>query len=585
MMRLRVLGLFLFIAGVCCPVARAQAQWSPAFLPGAYLPTVGVPGEIDTIYGWDKVYRGFGWGMRNIGPPFVGGYGSIACFGFLPDTFNFRSFAGGASFNIHSLHFDGRINFDISAPMGAYSIVHIGPIRARNSRDIVVADPDGYKPPRIYWEGDDGSYDSSRYTIIKVDDHKQSPQELEIYYRDVVCGHFLSDTIEDIIFEVNFLHKSSDTIFLCFKGGGRLFAEGPKNQLADSTIIAEPFNTLAYCPLISGEFHGDIRSDIIRFSLQDSSSIGRNAFYLKNDTPFSLSRLVSQWKDTLISESDNPEITYSNSGRGTWAFQALQHPHDNAEDAVFHLFSANKSEGFYIFRGSPDFGSHRLTLDSAAFVIPHPSKFDGSFSQHVMHDNLRLCSDMSGKHVPMLCIEGNIFATEEYFFYGLGAGLSDHASAYFNISPEIGMGNYFDTLTADGDNLEDMVFGMNSYSNTGNEFDGSGAILVMHGSHKIPIQLNQSVPPKYDPIPDDCITVSPNPVHRHTVVTWESACSGEVNVRLVDLLGRTVFEETQRTTGDLESLSLDLPPLPAGDYLLDLVQEPCTQHAKVTVLP
>ena len=69
----------------------------------------------------------------------------------------------------------------------------------------------------------------------------------------------------------------------------------------------------------------------------------------------------------------------------------------------------------------------------------------------------------------------------------------------------------------------------------------------------------------------------------HTVVTWESSCSGSVEFELYDMMGRQVFQERRPTTGALESLSLDLPHLPNGEYFLVLIQEPCVQHGRIIV--
>ena len=360
---------------------HAQVTGSAAFLPGVYLPMVGMPDEIDTLCG-TKPNQQLGVYMVNIGPSIMDGYGSLVCSGFNPgDDTDMQSFASGPAFNLNSIQLDGRLNFPfmyIGIPGG--EIIHIGPIHTSNSRDIVVGENwNPYFPIRIYWEGDDGTYDSSRYTDV-LSKHELSYYDNGSTPSEWSFGHFKSDTVEDIMFtSISYYGKepnAGDTVFFNFTtGGDNQFHKG-KQAFCDSiAFLSNEYDSLtgfgAYWNEIPGDFRGTGRSDIVTFG-----SDFRSMMYLRNDPPFSLQRMASQWRDTILSDFPDTSLQLGLAK----SFQALVHlPGDSADDLLLWCGGDGRTGRFSIFRGNPDFGSHRLTLDSAMFNLWHPSKYDSYF--------------------------------------------------------------------------------------------------------------------------------------------------------------------------------------------------------------
>jgi hypothetical protein len=541
-----------------------QAQWSPAFLPGAYLPQVGVSGEIDTIYGWNAQFGGFGDNLINIGPPIYGGYGSIAGRDFEEYPVNFRSFSTGPNFDLHNLNFDSRVNCPLALNEGL-EIIFIGPIRTSRSHDIVLADHDGNKPPRIYWEGNDGRYDSASFTILATP--RASAGNSSNYEIAPVFGHFVSDTVNDIFFESAAYHADFDSLFLNFIRGGSTLAAGPRLHLSDSIELARYFPHALHAAVVSfvvaGEFRASKHADLLRLTLADTGrGIVQNAIFIRNETPFSLKRIADEWDlDSILVERENPGLRI---GSKFWAFSALDHSHDFCQDAVLRLVTEGQEEGLYIFRGGPDFGSHRITVDSAAFVLPHPRKFDGDW-KFLQFIDIRIVGDISGKGVPMLCEQYAWGYQAYYFFYGLQRGISDHASAFWTVYSG---GGTYDSVTADRDRIEDVIFGQTAFSNNGTAFDGKGAIFVMHGSPTIPVEgLDVAVS---RPLQKQEIRIFPNPSNGvFSAIVNAPSEAQEVTLSVRDILGEQVYSQRLQMTPGLQSIPIRLP-LPSGTYHISL---------------
>ena len=286
--------------------------------------------------------------------------------------------------------------------------------------------------------------------------------------------------------------------------------------------------------------------------------------YLRNDPPFSLQHMASQWRDTILSDFPDTSLQLGLAK----SFQALVHLHgDSADDLLLWCGGDGRTARFSIFRGNPDFGSHRLTLDSAAFNLWHPSKYD-SYFQFAIMGFANVVGDMSGKGIPMLCVQYEGQGDEMYFFYGLGAGLSDRASVFFERSPtDLG---YVDSITADGDNLEDVIIGDPSYSNTGNIFNGAGEILILHGSSKIPI-ANLDVVPAI-PMQTDRLEVIPNPVTGpFDLLFLNSDINMYATITIQSILGSAVFQETVPINSDnnaSQEIPLNSHTWPSGTYFV-----------------
>ena len=576
-----ILIALLLILGVT--VSRAQIH-SAAFDPNCYQPTIGTPGVIDTIMGSRKGQQ-LGGGLINIGPSpdNPGGPGRLMFSGLTGEVnlnggTSYSAVTMGPSFDPHKMtvaQFKGFL---------PGSTLVFGHFRSKQYLDIYSADSSGSvrRRPRIYLQTAEGNYDTSLYSTLD-------------FPRKILGGagsqtlpyhaYLTSDTVEDLVilyaYHTDFIH---DTLFYAhFVGGTGQFQDGQKVLPTEEIYFdsAHNFNHMWSSPDVCyvADFRGTGRLDCV------ATNNSGDLFFYKNDPPFSLSTFVSAMHDTLLSVEQDLRI--GKAGTHEWAYYGIAMPayHNSggAADMIFLLDSgrAYNSAQLRIFRGGPTFGSHLLTIDSADFILRCPTSYDSnSFYDEAWPQSITDCGDMTGTGNNVLCVGGMGLTVGLYNFYVLGDAIDDKIDMYFGEGYAWGSA---DTCTLDGDGLQDIAIGAPQFNSEASADDARGTVLFVHGSRKIPVRLNREVIRKTNPALEGRLTVSPNPCARHTVVTWESACSGSVHLRLRDLLGKEVFEETRATTGDLESFSLDLPPLVNGDYFLELQQEPCSQMAKIVV--
>jgi hypothetical protein len=434
---------------------------------------------------------------------------------------------------------------------------------------------------KIYWADENGNYDNTRYTQLDFEPRGSGNFAGEYNVFDPYIAHLTSDTVDDLIlcYDVAWVHElgSDSNYCVLYKGGVNLYRP-------DSTILNDEAIYANIPPTggrrgISGYFLGSGREDYL-------ATDGINLFLYKNDKPFSLAQFASAMSnDTLYAAWQNPDIPIPKT-REYWDLRSISVlPHgmgDSACDLEGSLIRGGNDSSWSanIWRGGPTFGSSRITANDTTLCIRSPFYYDPSLWYGMSFGGIPIdCGDMTGTGNKVIMIGGGDGSQAYEFFYVMGNAADPLVDMYFSMPDGAGG---VDTITADSDLLEDIIMG-NSWLGQDGESRQAGGILVVHGSRKIPVRLNRNLVRQNNPELEGHLTVSPNPFSRHTVVTWESACSGSVEVRLIDLLGRTVYQETRRTTGDLESFSLDLPSLPAGEYFLELVQDPCSQHASLII--
>ena len=566
---------------------RAQIS-SPAFDPNCYFPRIGVPGEIDTIYG-SYVGQELGGGLVNIGPSpdNPGGPGRLMFGGLAGDRA--ISGRGGAFSAVHcGTNFDPH-NMSVSRFKGFWSNSKMvfGHYRSQYWTDILLMDSLGNTTfPKIYWADQQGKYDTSRYTSLGF---LRKTTKYDVNTGTPFHACLTSDTAEDIVLQyisdgIDVLHDS--VMFALYHGGSDLFRPGssvyPSEEAYFDSVHAYDMNYGSERTGYIGDFRGVGRVDYVGVDAKGSLAL------YKNDLPFSLVSFTAAMKrDTLLSTVGETRIQWLS----RWGWLGVTLPalnkriDDKSVDLVLYLDSnggSSKDNQFRIFRGGPDFGSHRLTIDSA-YTLHSPSAFDSNTFKYVGWDGLTNCGDMTGTGRTVLGLAGVDENSAVGFeaFYVLGDAIDEKVDMFFG---GYIMGGLLDTCTIDGDGLQDLANGDPGY-NTEGDLSGKdiGTVRFIHGSKKIPVRLNRVEVRKTNPVLEGAVTVSPNPCSRFTVVTWESSCSGEVHLTLRDLLGKTVFEESRPTTGDLEAFRLDLPPLANGEYFLELQQEPCSQLAKIVV--
>jgi polyhydroxybutyrate depolymerase len=68
------------------------------------------------------------------------------------------------------------------------------------------------------------------------------------------------------------------------------------------------------------------------------------------------------------------------------------------------------------------------------------------------------------------------------------------------------------------------------------------------------------------------LLLSPNPADQLVQFEFEAEQSGQLEIRLLDMLGRTAFTQTQNLLPGLQTIQLETGPLAEGSYLLQFVQ-------------
>ena len=531
-------------------VPQSRQFISNAFDPNCYLPEVGKPDEIDSVNGTVEG-TDFGAEIRNVGSPY--GHASIVVKG-LQDSIPFlSSIESGPNFDVHNINIRQKLKIDDDA------IIRYGHFRNTRNNDLL-----SHNGGRIviYWADDSGYYDMNRITVFS------SPKSGDVGYQivsDPCTANFTSDTVEDILYSVttSWVEYSRDSSFLLYyKGGEQLFQKGAVPQ-PDSVYDLQLYGLKSFRRnFISGDWRGTGRRDVI--AINESN----NATYYSTSTPFSMSEFYRavQYDAFFVAETDTNIIGLPGFANAVSMRALPKSPGDKSLDLIFSIpMNDKRNKSIWIFRGHSEFGKNRLTLDSAAYRIPSPEYYDPSAFSGMQLHWLASCGDMTGTGNNTLLSVGSVDNSHAglFFFYVLGKALDDKVDAYFLTEGRSGLG--VDTLTANGDNLQDVLVGLPG-------FNGVGALQVMYGSKKIPVHLNSVNEDKYR---NQLSTVSlyayPNPLDQKTTLTFENCTSGVMYMEVVSSIGVSVMREEIPDVDGLQQYAADLSALPAGAYHIRLV--------------
>ncbi|MDP4200688.1 MAG: hypothetical protein Q8902_14080 [Bacteroidota bacterium] len=567
-----MMKLLLFLMALLFVGGKASAQ---------YRPQPGTPGEFDTIILQKAQTNQVGIGV--IGSvPGPDGYNRLLVRGY-PDNPNaIYMVRSGPGFDLRNR--GTKLNLpSISSPL-------FGHFHSTKIYDMLVLNGGlNY----IYWADSNGSYDSNRTGLLVMNlrywNHDTTIEKDTAFGGSTLdlatpyIAHLTSDSLDDFIGVSTYtwwprgVHPDSN---FCL-----LYKAKPTTHMGRDTIwnddlayYSDDMKSTASRGAVCADFRGTGRKDYLAFVNTGLTAKGVLLYY-RNDTPFNLSRFAQAiLYDTLFAPWQNPEMFIRNDA-DAWYLTAdhilPKAPGDSSVDfcGAFIRSDDNQSYAQYsanIWKGGPNFGSHRLFAKDTDFCVRSPQSNMDFFG--TMDD----MGDLTGTGNNVVYSSLLDFNQGGNLFYVMGQAADSRPDMIVN------WGNSFDSITADGDNMGDL-FATGALPGPTWAPD-TGSLGIIHGTRKIPVKLNPrwaSVAPAI--MSGDSIGLAPNPCSLHSVVTWESACSGSVKLHLYDALGREVFHETRATTGSLESFSLDLPRLASGEYYLVLEQEPCTRMARLVV--
>ncbi|HZK76560.1 MAG TPA: T9SS type A sorting domain-containing protein [Candidatus Kapabacteria bacterium] len=579
MTRLRFLVILAAWAGASSPAVPAYAQsntpfQNPSLDSNCYFPQIGVPGEIDTIYGsysgYDSPSGGIGAYIHNLGPKADGTFGNMLIFNGLGPTSPFEIWQEaptGPAFNLHDLKATAR---HFSTDVGN---LFFGHFHDRTHLDIF--DEDAW---RIYWADDNGNYDSSRYTDLKANIYGSEGFGHTDVISEPYIAHLTTDTVDDIVegfYSLDSLQTKDSVYLALFQGGSTIYQK--KVAYEDTSKVMPPPYPNDYHYTIQGDLRGTGRDDLL---ISDYHS---NLFFFKNDPPFSLEKFLhAMLYDTLWARVDNKEWRDINAA---WInrFTSITMPFlpkktgDLSIDFAASIPTSNDSNnGIFIFRGGPDFGSHRITIDSAAYVITKP-QLGYPLWPEVLND----AGDMTGTGNHLLFTYGWDAGYGWQNYYLTGQALDNKIDIYYSGIVTLG-----DTLTANADSLEDNLLGNDSYSNPGDSV-GHGTMWLMYGSKQIPVHLNPQFADEVN-IPQENgagISFSPNPVIRGwsvATILWPVSEDGEYSI--YDMLGRMVEHGPIRLYGGAEEQRIYFSGMPQGVYIYTIEAAHGSASARIVKL-
>jgi hypothetical protein len=562
---------------------RAQSNppfQSPALDSNCYFPQIGDPTEMDTIVGStyaDPNTQWLGTIVKNMGTKYGGGFGNMFI-GDISPSVALAQVGTGPSFNLHRMApFIQKITpNDVQGDVGFWRLGHF---RDQGHLDIFVGANNGAGSYGwIFWADDEGNYDSTRFTVLIPNIRKGNfvsnggigNGPIQPY-----IAHLTSDTADDIVisaytadFDTVFPFTDYDTAYvLLYRGGSQLYGKDTVYEDTSAYLYPAGGKSSDFRSCTQADFRGVGRDDVI--------VIGKDMCYYKNDPPFSLEKFAQDIAhDTLYAFWQDP-VVYENNTTTFLTMRAVpKSPGDKSVDFV-PVFDNIIYPGpvIFIFRGGPDFGSHRITFDSAAFVITNPFN-----SNYLWPYNVADAGDMTGTGNRVLYTAGawsNDNQTDN--FYVTGKALDNKIDIY-NVSNSGGRG---DTLTANDDSLEDFLLSR-PY--------GNGTLWLYYGSKNIPVHLNPQwadVKTEIEKIPQQNgagVTLSPNPANSWTVATivWPEAEEGEYII--TDMLGREVQRDQIQFLGGGQENRISFPELPQGAYAFTLIGQHGTATARLIKL-
>ena len=569
------------IAALCSP-GSVCAQSNPPFQnpsldSDCYFPQIGDPTEMDTIVGSDSNQDLGGSGIKNMGTKPDGSYGNMFI-GNLSPTVALAQVETGPNFNLHKLKASAQ-----KLPSTGNNRISIDFCTFGHFRDQAHIDMfNGWDG--IYWADDNGNYDSTRFTFLENNLYGDNG---DLNFIAPFAGYFTSDTVEDIIdgFATDWRPDySQDTGYLeIFKGGAPLYQKDTAFEDTSCVLFRNVLHVYLNRNIIKGNFRGTGRDDLlIEGQYGGNGAPGSNYgdfFFFANETPFSLSNLAQAINSDTLMAAWQDSVSNLGSSYSTLAMPIF--PKASNDHSCDFLFAApTPSTGItalYLFKGGPEFGSHRLTLDSAAFVIHAPSTVDDGTP---FWGNFTDAGDMTGTGNNVLYTLGSSSdgSVEWDNFFVMGSALDDKIDIY-NVSNS---GAHGDSLTANNDSLEDFLL-----SRIGDLTD-RGTLWLYYGSKNIPVHLNpQFADVKNIPTQDGValFSLSPNPITNGwsvATIVWPVAEDAEYEV--YDILGSIVQKGTIRMFAGGEQQRISFPNLQDGTYLWVVHGSSVEARAKVVIV-
>ncbi len=550
-MRLRGLLLIAVIASTSISFGSVFAQ---AFDPNCYFPTVGKPGEIDTIYG-SKSWQQLSSGM-NIGPAPGRNESRILMYG-LPENPPFiTAVSAGSTFNLHNLTVSAKTTLNLQ--VGQYRTGHF---RSQRYTDILRTHPD-LGAPTIYWADDLGNFDTARHTTLVP-----SYRGFATFYDAMNCyvSRLSSDTVDDVVLGAVtlILGVLDSNRLIYFKGGEKLYGSRDTAVSDEEVAVAPYLARYQWRHGVQGDWRGVGRDDLI------TGDGHGNTFYYHNNPPFRLDTLFrSLYSDTLWAARAIPSVDSFNEWLA-WALPMVALPNHGVlhyQDLVcispsVYPVADPRSGDILMFRGGADFGSHRLTTDSAEFVLKSPPNMT----------YMANCGRMSSSKDETLLLVGGSddYYEQDFNFYLLGNSLDDSVDMRYSC---VGWPypTSVDTLSADADGLEDVAVGMAGYVTPTDKANGEsnvGTVQIVHGSKRIPVKRSD-VPEKV--LPATGFDIFPNPLHAEgTISIWLDHPS-TVEITLRDVLGRAVYNHRQHLSLGAQKLHINFGIHASGSYQLQI---------------
>jgi len=542
---------------LCVVVGSVHAQSNPPFKnpsldSNCYFPQIGVPGEIDTIYG-DYANEGLGAYIYNLGPNSKGAPGTMLI-GNTGTPFIPNEVATGPSFNLHDLKAKAQnLRLDPQS-------LHFGHFQNRSSIDIFT--DEGWI---IYWADENGNYDTARRTKLKTNifgDHGILVNGGLLFTPYI--SKLSTDSVDDLVlgYATDFINHPLDSLFLIlFKGGERLATKDTAFEDTSANFgyitYGSGLNNHDEWTCLQGDFRGTGNEDLLASDQYD-------LFFFRNDPPFTLDKLAQALRyDTLSYDIG----VYAPVSSIVMPFFPKKAGDRSIDFGTSHLDSSTGKNSIYLFRGGPDFGSHRISIDSAAYVILHPELGETNWPDFFVD-----AGDMTGtgNHVLYVAADDGIGAFQN--FYLTGQALDNKIDIYNSF--EAGAGG--DTLTANADSLEDLLMGLPGYVSAADQSNGKrevGSMWLMYGSKQIPVHLNpefadvKSVPQ----VNGAGLSFSPNPITQSwSVATIVWPVGEEADLSVYDLLGTAVQTEKIRLLGGPEQQRIYFRGLADGVYVVEI---------------
>jgi hypothetical protein len=550
-------SLFLVCLSLMVFALDCFCQISPAFDPDCYFPEIGNPDEIDTIYGSEPEQQ-LGERVINLGIAGKSGYPDILISN-LPKSIGFQTHVPtGPAFDLESARKLMGPNSNLPGGTSQFKKVHL------QSRDRV----DLMFEYTIYWADENGMYDKDRVTNLRS---SLAGKLGYTFTMKPVVGYFSSDTVQDVILAVvtrwvPFGSDDDTTYLLYYKGGATLRAKGGLALQDTSLSIGVRRVSITHC---AGDWRGTGREDIM-FETHPG-----NVFLYRNERPFSLDKVKhSLFFDTLFTLWENPSYVKGFGFENAFSMRALAKPDwDRSQDFLPALTTNDdRNSSIWFFRGGPQFGSKRLKLEDAEYIIRSPLYYDWRFTNMRFPGGLIDCGDMTGTGNRVLLSINGDGSSNINFFYVTGAALDDKVDMYY-ITDRPGGGS-IDTITANNDPLQDLLYGMPIYTRQLHWDQGHknfGTLHLIKGTMKIPVRVSRIVTPG-GALQTDLIAY-PNPAKTYTMLRYSFERGSSVNCEVFDALGRSVHHISWQALGGTEEYRLPLPQLPAGSYVIRLRTE------------